>query len=55
MGGLHDDLVESALSGLQDYHRDAFLLPEDIRRRLQALTQSPRDAAPIDMPSSFRS
>jgi hypothetical protein len=54
MGGMHDDLVESAASGLQDYHRDAFLLPEDIRSRLQALTQSPRDTGPIDMPSSMR-
>ncbi|MBB3941596.1 hypothetical protein GGR39_003277 [Novosphingobium fluoreni] len=55
MGGMHDDLVESAVSGLQDYHRDAFLLPQDIRSRLLALTQTPRNAAPIDMPSSFRS
>jgi hypothetical protein len=55
MGGMHDDLVEGAVSGLQDYHRDALLLPEDMRCRLQALTQSPRDAGPIDLPSSFRS
>jgi len=54
MGGMHDDLVESAVSGLQDYHRDAFLLPEDIRSRLRALTQSPRDTGPIDTPSSIR-
>jgi hypothetical protein len=40
MGNLHDDLVESAIAGRQDYHRDAFVLPEDIRSRLHALTQA---------------
>jgi hypothetical protein len=40
MGNLHDDLVESAVAGRQDYHRDAFALPPDIRARLEALTKA---------------
>ena len=40
MGSLHDDLVEAAVAGRQDYHRDQFPLPADIRARLQRLTQA---------------
>lgn len=38
MGSMHDDLVEQAGAGHRDYHRDRFPLPEDIGRRLEALT-----------------
>lgn len=38
MGSMHDDLVEQAVAGHRDYHRDAFPLPDDIRDRLEALT-----------------
>lgn len=40
MGNLHDELVESAVAGRRNYHRDAFPLPEDIRSRLHALTRA---------------
>lgn len=39
MGSLHDDLVEQAAHGAQNYHRDRFPLPQDIRWRLEELTQ----------------
>jgi hypothetical protein len=40
MGSMHDDLVEQAGNGHRDYNRDRFPMPEDIRGRLQALTES---------------
>lgn len=40
MGNFHDELVESAVTGRRNYHRDAFPLPEDIRSRLHALTRA---------------
>jgi len=40
MGNMHDELIERAVSGQQDYHRDTLVLPPDIRRRLHALTQT---------------
>lgn len=40
MGSMHDDLVEQAVAGHRDYHRDAFPLPDDIRSRLEALTDT---------------
>ncbi|KQM20387.1 hypothetical protein ASE49_16970 [Novosphingobium sp. Leaf2] len=43
MGSLHDDLVEGAVAGRHDYHRDTFALPQDIRCRLRTLT----DAYPL--------
>ncbi|MGF7154739.1 hypothetical protein [Novosphingobium gossypii] len=40
MGSLHDDLVEGAVAGTHDYHRDEFVLPDDIRCRLERLAQA---------------
>lgn len=40
MGEMHDDLVERAMAGQQDYHHDALVLPPDIDQRLRALTQA---------------
>ena len=40
MGEMHDELVERAMAGQQDYHHDALVLPADIHERLQALTQA---------------
>jgi hypothetical protein len=37
MGQMHDVLVERRVAGTQDYHRESFHLPDDIRRRLIAL------------------
>lgn len=49
MGSLHDDLVEGAAAGRQNYHRDEFALPEDIRQRLRTLTDAyPALDAPRD-------
>jgi len=38
MGSLHDDLVEQAVAGQRDYHKDEFPLPQDIRDRLERLS-----------------
>ncbi|MEE4452812.1 hypothetical protein [Novosphingobium resinovorum] len=40
MGSLHDDLVEGAVAGRRDYHRDPVPLPDDIRTRLHALAEA---------------
>ncbi|RYE42246.1 MAG: hypothetical protein EOP21_08325 [Hyphomicrobiales bacterium] len=40
MGEMHDDLVERAMVGQQDYYRDALVLPSDIHKRLRALTKA---------------
>lgn len=40
MGSMHDDLVEQAVAGHRDYHRDDLPLPSDIRTRLTALTNA---------------
>jgi hypothetical protein len=40
MGSLHDDLVEESVSGRNDYHRDEFRVPQDIRDRLSTLTRA---------------
>lgn len=37
MGGYHDGLVERQINGTQDYKRDPFTIPQDIRTRLEAL------------------
>ena len=37
MGGMHDDLIVRKFGSPQGYYADAFELPEEIRRRLQAL------------------
>ena len=37
MGSMHDVLVERRVAGVQDYHHEAFPLPEDIRARIGAL------------------
>lgn len=37
MGSMHDDLVQRHVAGLQDYHREHFALPADIRDRIAAL------------------
>lgn len=40
MGSLHDDLVEESVAGRNDYHRDEFRVPQDIRDRLSSLTRA---------------
>jgi hypothetical protein len=37
MGAMHDVLIERRVAGTQDYHRDPFALPDEIRGRLAAL------------------
>jgi hypothetical protein len=37
MGSMHDDLIEHRIAGTSDYYRDRFVLPEEIRQRLQTL------------------
>jgi hypothetical protein len=37
MGAMHDVLIERRIAGTQDYHRDPFALPDEIRSRLAAL------------------
>jgi hypothetical protein len=37
MGRMHDELIERKVAGTQDYHRERFALPEEIRDRLSAL------------------
>jgi hypothetical protein len=37
MGSYHDGLVERQINGTQDYQRDLFAMPEEIRARLEAL------------------
>ncbi len=45
MGGYHDGLMERKLGGVLDYKRDAFVLPDEIRLRLQQLVSSMADNA----------
>jgi hypothetical protein len=42
MGNLHDQLVERRALGLQDYQRDQFQLPADIRDRIGKLVELDR-------------
>jgi hypothetical protein len=44
MGSMHDDLVEQAVAGHRDYHRDALRLPSNIHTRLEALARAVRVA-----------
>lgn len=37
MGRMHDELVERRVAGAQDYHRESFALPGEIRHRLTTL------------------
>jgi hypothetical protein len=37
MGRMHDELVERRIAGTQDYHRESFSLPDEIRQRLVVL------------------
>jgi len=37
MGAMHDILIERRVAGTQDYHRDPFALPAEIRERIVAL------------------
>ena len=37
MGAMHDGLIERRVAGTQDYHRDPFALPDEIRDRIAAL------------------
>ena len=37
MGAMHDVLIERRMAGTQDYHRDPFALPDEIRGRIAAL------------------
>ena len=52
MGAMHDELVERRKAGTQDYHRQSFSLPAEIRQRLAALAERyasslSQDAGPI--------
>lgn len=38
MGSMHDDLIAADFNKIQNYHKDTFLLPEEIRVRLKAFT-----------------
>jgi hypothetical protein len=38
MGAMHDELVERRVAGTQDYHREHFALPDEIRFRLREMT-----------------
>jgi hypothetical protein len=40
MGNKHDELVERKMSGTLDYHKDRFVLPDEIRARLTDITQA---------------
>lgn len=40
MGGMHDKLITEKFNKTQDYYKDTFELPADIRQRLTGLTQS---------------
>jgi len=48
MGNMHDDLVERRVAGLQDYHRERFPLPADIRDRITALIDGYRRSGLFD-------
>jgi hypothetical protein len=37
MGAMHDGIIERRVAGTQDYHRDPFALPDEIRDRIAAL------------------
>ena len=43
MGGYHDGLMARKLGGVLDYKRDAFVLPHEMRLRLQQLVSSMAD------------
>jgi hypothetical protein len=45
MGAMHDELVRRHVAGLQDYHRDHFALPADVRDRIAALVDRYRTSA----------
>jgi hypothetical protein len=44
MGSMHDELVERRVAGTQDYHREHFRLPDEIRARIAALVALYPDA-----------
>ena len=39
MGSLHDELIVRKFNKTQDYYKDTFIMPEEIRLRLKALTE----------------
>jgi hypothetical protein len=39
MGSLHDELIVRKFNKKQDYYKDTFIMPEEIRLRLKALTE----------------
>ena len=39
MGSMHDELIAKKFNKTQDYYKDAFVMPEEIRLRLLALTE----------------
>ncbi len=39
MGSLHDELIVKKFNKTQDYYKDTFVMPEEIRLRLKALTE----------------
>lgn len=44
MGGLHDELVKRRFRGEQDYRKDRFAMPDDIRHWLTTLAQAYQSA-----------
>ena len=42
MGNMHDQLIERRVAGVQDYHREQFALPAEIRNRIAALVDTYR-------------
>jgi hypothetical protein len=39
MGSLHDELIAKKFNKTQDYYKDVFVMPEEIRLRLKEYTE----------------
>jgi hypothetical protein len=39
MGSMHDELIAKKFNKTQDYYKDVFVMPEEIRLRLKEYTE----------------
>ena len=52
MGSLHDELIAKKFDKTQHYYKDKFVMPDEIRRRLVALTSKYKESNYAELPSS---
>jgi hypothetical protein len=52
MGSLHDELIAKKFDKTQHYYKDKFMMPDEIRRRLEELTSKYKELDYAGLPSS---